>query len=56
MPLENLGILNALNDLIKEQDVRLFGRVAHFFNIADVRNAPPMALMRCVLRAKAMSI
>ena len=40
MPLENLGILNALNDLDKGAgQVRLFGRVAHFFNIADVRNA-----------------
>ena len=40
MPLENRGILNALNDLDKGAgQVRLFGRVAHFFNIADVRNA-----------------
>lgn len=40
MPLENRKVLNALNDLDKGAgQVRLFGRVAHFFNYADVRNA-----------------
>lgn len=40
MPLENRKILDALNDLDKGAgQVRLFGRVAHFFNFADVKNA-----------------
>ena len=40
MPLENRKVLNSLNDLSKGAgQVRLYGRVAHFFNFGDVRNA-----------------
>lgn len=40
IPMENRKVLGALNDLNKGAgQVRLFGRIAHFFNYADVRNA-----------------
>lgn len=40
IPMQNRKVLGALNDLNKGAgQIRLFGRIAHFFNYADVRNA-----------------
>ena len=40
VPLENTKVLDALKDLDKGAgQIRLFGRVAHFFNYADIRKA-----------------